>query len=282
MIDSRSIPLAETGSFRRLARRATMVRLVLGTALALTAVAAILSARRLDIGESPVFASGNSGIVVLDLSSSIDSVPAPEIQAALRRIADGHGRAGLVLFSDVAYEALPSAASSVELRSYLRFFQQPPSPDSRRTSLLPGGRRARRTITPWTRSFRGGTRISGGLELARRMIQEHPGRTHDVLLISDLNDSLFDLGELTTALLQYRQEGIHLRVIPVGATNENRDFFAHRLGHGIFVPTAELVRPPRRQNAGDAPGTLIALAVVLALLLGVNELACGRLDWSRA
>lgn len=282
MIGARSIPLAESASFRRPARRTAVVRLALGSALALVGAAAILSARRLDIGESAVFASGNSGIVVLDLSSSIDSVPAPEIGIALRRIADGHGRAGLVLFSDVAYEALPSSAASSELRSYLRFFRQPPEPDTRRAQLLPRGRRARRTVTPWTRSFRGGTRISGGLQLARRMIHEHPGRTHDVLLVSDLKDSLFDLGELTTALLQYRQDGIRLRVIAVGATEENRDFFSKRLGHGIFVPTAELTRPPRRQSSGDTPGSLIALAVVLAFLLGVNELACGRLDWSRA
>jgi hypothetical protein len=276
-----SIPLAEVASLDRSARRTTIVRLLLAAGLAATALAAVVSARRLVVTSTPIFGSGTSGILVLDLSSSIDAVPPREIGAVLRRLADSHSHAGLVLFSDVAYEALPSSASSEELGSFLRFFRRPPAADRRGFVLRPRTRRAR-VITPWTRSFRGGTRISAGLELARQMIDRHPGRTNDVVLVSDLNDSLFDITALATALAEVRRERIHLRVVPLNATPTNRAFFTERLGRATLVSGSELFAPPPRRTAGEVPRGLVGLAITLALLLAVNELLCGRLTWRRA
>jgi hypothetical protein len=245
---------------------------VLGTALA-TAV----SASRLEVRTTPLFGSGSSGILVLDLSSSIDSVPRREIGTVLRRLADARSHVGLVLFSDVAYEALPASASSEELRTYLRFFPAPPSARTGRPLPI----RRVRVVTPWTRSFRGGTRISAGLQLARRMIAEHPRRTNDVVLVSDLNDSLFDVSALSTALAELRRERIHLRIVALNAAPSDRAFFSQRLGRSTLIDSRELFAPPRRKVSGDVPRGFVALVVVLALLLAANELQCGRLEWRR-
>ena len=138
---------------------------------------------------------------MLDLSSSTDSAPPREIPGVLRHLANAGGRSGLVLFSDVAYEALPLASTSEELRPFLRYFRRPPLPpvtaQNGRFQQPPG---VVRRVTPWSRSFRSGTRISAGLVTARRMVLDGPSRGHDVLLVSDLNDSLFDVAALEQEL----------------------------------------------------------------------------------
>jgi hypothetical protein len=283
VIRGASIPLAEVASFRRIARRTAVVRLVLAVALALAAAAAVTEAQRLDVGESTLFAPGASGVLVLDLSSSIDAAPPAEISGVMRRLVDAGGRAGLVLFSDVAYEALPSNASTDELRPYLRFFRRVPDL-SRAQRILPRFRN-RRIVTPWSRSFRGGTRISAGLEVARRMIRDSSG-PKQVMLVSDLNDSLFDISSLSAALLEYRRDGIRLRIVPINATGDSRAFFAKRVGRSAFVRRAEFQRvreqTDTRTTAGTSPAVLVVLTVLLAGLLGLNELWCGRLGWRTA
>ena len=267
-----SIPVAEAPAFGAIARRTTIVRLLLAAAVLATALAAVVSARRLQVRATPLFSSGRSGILVLDLSSSTDSIPR-EVGTVLRRLSDARSRVGLVLFSDVAYEALPTSASSAELRTYLRFFKRPPA-----RALAPARRPRARTISPWTRAFRGGTRISAGLELARQMIDEHPARTNDVVLLSDLNDSLFDVSALSTALAELRRERIHLRIVAVNAAPADAAFFRQRLGPSSLIGTRELFATQRRASRGSGPRALVLLAVALALLLTANELSCARLE----
>jgi hypothetical protein len=272
-----SIPIAEAPAFRGIARRTAIVRVLLAAAILGTALATAVSASRLEVRTTPLFGSGSSGILVLDLSSSIDSVPRREIGTVLRRLADARSHVGLVLFSDVAYEALPASASSEELRTYLRFFPAPPSARTGRPLPI----RRVRVVTPWTRSFRGGTRISAGLQLARRMIAEHPRRTNDVVLVSDLNDSLFDVSALSTALDELRRDRIHLRVVAMNANRANRAFFSRRLGQAALIRAPELFAWRQRKPTGHTPRGLITAVVALALLLAVNELQCRRLDWRR-
>jgi len=245
---------------------------VFAVAIGAAALAAGVEAWRTDAVETPLFGSGESGILVLDLSSSIDATTPLAPGAVLRKLAGSGGRAGLVLFSDVAYEALPTSASATELRSYGRFFRRPSQ----------GAAARRRTIvSPWTGSFRGGTRISSGLELARRMIQQHPERGRGVVLVSDLNDSLFDIEALTAALARYRRDGIDLRVVPVGATPEDRALFADWIGEAGFVRPAELAGPVETEVSSSVPRLLVVFVALVAALLGLNELACARLDWRR-
>ena len=47
-------------------------------------------------------------------------------------------------------------------------------------------------MTPWAENFRGGTKISTGLQLAREMLERHDQEERGALLISDLDNSLLD------------------------------------------------------------------------------------------
>ena len=106
--------------------------------------------------------NGSRGIVVLDLSASISSDTFERIGKTLRDLAATNSRYGLVVFSDVAYEALPPGTPSAELKPYARFFTLPPP----QAGFLP-----QFPVNPWTNSFSGGTRIAAGLGLALRLIQ---------------------------------------------------------------------------------------------------------------
>jgi len=286
-----AIPLAETADLGRLARRTTIMRVALLVAIALVAGACVLQSSRLEVGEATLLGPGSSGVVVLDLSSSTDSAPPREIPGVLRHLANAGGRSGLVLFSDVAYEALPLASTSEELRPFLRYFKRPPLPPAtsgtppqnlRFTQPPPLVRR----VTPWSRSFRSGTKISAGLAIARRMVLNEPARGHDVLLVSDLNDSLFDIAGLEQELRQYRADGITLRIVALRPTIENRGFFASRLGQAAFVERTAfadgLTGRTGRPVAASTPWALIALVSLLAVALAANELLCGRLEWGTA
>ena len=279
-----TIPLADTSDLARLTRRTTIVRLVLLAAIAAVAAACVASVGRLDVAETTVLGPGTSGVIVLDLSSSTESAPPRDIPGLLRHLANAGGRTGLILFSDVAYEALPLGTSSEELRPFLRYFRRPPAPAVPASAATPP---PVRPLTPWSRSFRSGTRISAGLAAARRMVlAASSAGTHDVVLVSDLNDSLFDIESLVKEIRTYRHEGIRLRIVPLRPSTDARTFFASRLGAAAFVPRSAYAdglsgRTERSVN-GATPTLLIILISVLAVALGVNEALCGRLAWRSA
>ena len=68
-----------------------------------------------------------TGIVVLDVSSSVKPTTYFRIEQTLATIAATQSRLGLVLFSDVAYEAFPPGTAAAELKPLLRFFAPPTS-----------------------------------------------------------------------------------------------------------------------------------------------------------
>jgi hypothetical protein len=279
-----SIPLADTRGLARQARRTTAVRVCLLALAVALGIGCVLAAGRLEVGEASVLGPGATGVVVLDLSSSTESAPPREIPGVLRHLANAGGHSGLVLFSDVSYEALPAGAASEELRPFLRYFRRPPGPPvvAGRVAPPPPPRRQ----TPWSRSFRSGTRISAGLADARRMILEEPGAGREVLLVSDLNDSLFDITALEQELRRYRSDGIRLRIVALRPTVENRGFFASRMGQAAFVERAAFVDGlsgrVARPAAGSTPWVLTALVGALAVVLAASELLCRRLEWGRA
>ncbi len=100
-------------------------------------------------------------MVVLDLSASISSDTFNRIGETLRKLVATNGRYGLVVFSNVAYEALPPGTPASALRPLIRYFTVPSPhrpvarPHSPRTPEL---------------SFSSGTRISAGLDLAHRIL----------------------------------------------------------------------------------------------------------------
>jgi hypothetical protein len=249
--------------------------------------AAFLVARAQPVHHSSFFAAGESGVIVLDFSTSIGDAGYRRITNVLRPIVEANQPVGVVYFSDVGYVALPPGTPGRELRPFLRFLETPrvtgefASEVERSRAELAA---PRREANPWSAAFRGGTRISTGLEVARAAVQR-AGADGTVLLISDLDDSLSDLASLGETLAGFRRDGIRLRVVPLFPSNDDRAFFRRALGPGVFVSHAELLRNAqsveRRSLQADFPVTLVLLAAGLLGLLALNELRCARLEWRR-
>src|SRR5204862_3277930 len=89
-----ALPLADAPSLGALARRTAIVRLVLLALIAVVALAAALTTKKMRVGESAFFAPGSAGEIVLDLSSSTEAAPPEEIELALQRVARSGRRAG--------------------------------------------------------------------------------------------------------------------------------------------------------------------------------------------
>jgi hypothetical protein len=265
---ARAIPLADVETLGPLSRRLAAIRIGLAAGLCLCLGFAIVAARRLDESEPPLLASTSAhAVVALDVSTSIDLPKFRDVARALRRIAETRRTAGLVLFSNDAYDALPAGTPAAELRSYERFFAL------RRTDQI---------FTPWIQ-FSGGTRIARGLDGARAALARTGVRGGTVLLISDLLDT--DLRAIEEAVFAYRRAGITLRVLALGR-GQVRETLERLVGPAAFVTEAELGRETA-SSGGDAGAARFPLALALAgalllVLLGLSEHWCARLVWKAA
>ena len=284
------LPTSAAGELAEAHGRTRRLRLALAIAALALLTASFFLARSLDVLPTTYFAESTGGVVVLDLSTSVDALKAQRAERVLRTFAQTEGRVGLVVFSDSAYEMFPPDTRSEELRPLLRFFERRGAqrPDFRRFSRrqrdsdsLP-----RELETPWSLSFRGGTRISTGLQEARLVVEREEDPALSVLLLSDLDNSGFDTSTLTEELVAYKRAGIELRVIPLYPAPEDRGLFEQLVGKGAFVKDVELIRNTRvHQNqtlVGAFPWVLSGLVAVLLALLAVNERRLGRLAWSEA
>jgi hypothetical protein len=115
-----AIPSTQLPALRRAARRTTLLRLALGLVLVAALGAAVAVARGHDVRHAPLLPSGTTGIVVLDLSASIDNRAYRRVGHTMRTRAAANEPAGLVVVSDVAYELLPPGSPARELESLLR------------------------------------------------------------------------------------------------------------------------------------------------------------------
>jgi hypothetical protein len=284
------LPTSAAGELTHVHRRTRRTRLALAAAaLALLAVCFYL-ARALDALPTTYFAESTGGVVVLDLSASVDAVKAQRAERVLRTFARTEGRVGLVVFSDSAYEMFPPDTRSEELSPLLRFFEGPRGerPDLRRFNRRRDDTRprARDRETPWSLTFRGGTRISTGLQEARTIVEREGDPSLSVLLLSDLDNSGFDTSALTEELTAYRRADIDLRVIPLFPAPEDRALFEQLVGRSALVRDVELVRNThvhqRQTLVGSFPWLLFAGVAVLLALLALNERRLGRVAWSSA
>jgi hypothetical protein len=268
-----SIPFADLPRLRHVRRRTSIVRLLLALALVgLVALTAFQASR--PVGRTTLFLPKNStAIVVLDLSASISSDTFERIGETLRELAGTNGHYGLVVFSDVAYEALPPGTPSRELLGYSRFFTLP-APQ--------GGFLPQFPTNPWTNSFSGGTRIAAGLGLALRIIQQqslnHPG----VILVSDLDDDPGDLKSLASVSLAYRQLGIPVHIVALNPQPQDSQLFGKLLSQVATVQSGRLPGERARTTGPAVPFWLAAFAVLTAIALAVNELWSARLEWGQA
>jgi hypothetical protein len=266
MIASRepALPYGELEALRRPVARTTALRMLLGAALAALFLAALAVARDRDARPDPLLPPGSTGMIVLDLSASAGLQP--EFGELLRRVAAADEPTGVVAFSDVAYELVPPGTPGRDLAPMIRFFSE----DG--------------TANPWA-SFQTGTNLSRGLEAAREALERDGVERGAILLASDLEFFPDDVPRLTETLREMRTDGVALRILPLGARDEQRRFFERVVGPGIFV---ELGDAPRAAVAAETTGrfrlaeermpwVFVALALALALLLAANERACGRL-----
>ena len=161
-----------------MARRTTVIRLVLGAALVGLLAAAFLMARDKDVRADAFFPPERSGIVVVDMSASVSALTYRRIGRALRRISAANEPVGLIVFSDAAYELFPWHAWE-GAGPLLRYF----TPVSGRDRPAFD---AKYPLNPWVGSFSGGTRISEGLRVARTVLERDRIKDATVLLVSDL------------------------------------------------------------------------------------------------
>jgi len=284
-----AIPAADFGAFARQARRTSLVRAVLAAALVACLVIAYVLAKRLEVRQGGFLPAGTSGVVVLDLSTSVSAEANRRISRVFREIAAADEPMGAVFFSDTAYEMVPTGTRGSQLEPIRRYFVRARLTRQQRERLEILGAPARGPdsgfiANPWMGAFRGGTRISAGLRLARDMIRRDNIGRPSVLLVSDLDFSPFDFGDLTEEILQYKTENVPLRIVPLLASQDDREIFTRLLGGDAEVSESELglgSGDARRTFAGFTPTSLIMAGALLILLLGVNEWLGGRLSWGR-
>lgn len=292
-----AIPVADALDLDDNVRRTALIRFALAGVLLAALALAVLFGRDPDKRARTLFPGSESGVLVLDMSASVGA-PGRNFVRPIEYLSRTGQDFGLVLFSDVAYEAVPPGTSSGELAAYLRIFKPPvqpcefppgvPCPPGTKRMTPAELRQARsrgREQNPWSETFRGGTRISTGLGLAREVLAREKLTHRGVLLVSDLDDSLFDVPALTRELITYKAQGIPLHVVSLRAFNDDRLYFRRLVGRQAFVRRANLsprtaARKPVR-TAEAFPADLAAVGLVALLLLALNEHYCGRLTWRR-
>jgi hypothetical protein len=262
------VPTPDLGAFAAAARRTRLTRFLLVFALLALLVGTVLFARGLQSGETGLLPAGRSGVVVLDLSRSVDPDALRRMGGVLRNLIRTNASVGLVVFSDVGYELLPPRTPARQLRPMLRFFTE-------RDGTFPEN--------PWAPTFRAGTRISQGLEIARAMLQRAHARNGSILLVSDLGTSSGDIGQLTRDLVSFQRGPIPLRIVPLNPLKRDRELFQRLLGNEAFVASANGGFAGASPSAGlrsgaSTPVSLLVAGGALLCLLALNELWCGRLE----
>lgn len=247
-------------------------------ALALVAAVTGLLAWSVDGGSSHPPALPGETVLVIDLSGSITA----QGNRVIARTLDGFHNyppdrhAAVVYFSSSAALGSPLSTPAADLSGLARLFT--PS--------------AARSRGPWAASFDGGTIISRGIALARRVLIRSQARDGRVVLISDLQDNPKDLQHLHQQLVRLGATHVRFDLMPLPPTRENPISLAQLsapyravFGDHIIVPKPFLVAGT---NGRPLVHTAIlrarypAVALLLALVLGASALAVSffpRLAW---
>lgn len=263
-----AIPATEAARLRPARRRTTLVRTALALLLVGALALALLVARTYDVRRAPLVPSGTTGMVVLDMSASVYEGAMDE---TLRKLVDTGERAGLVVFSDAAYELLPPGTPARELLPILRFLQ----PAAGSGGELP--------VNPW-QDFRAGTQISAGLRAAREALVRENVHRGSVILISDLEILPDEVERLGAEIAELRRTGISVRIVPLGPTPEKLARIEALTGPSALLREsggAGKVRAPEGSVRAAVPWTFVLVGLLLVLLLGTNERALARLEVRR-
>jgi hypothetical protein len=276
-VSTPAVGLADFPELRRAGNRTLAVRLALLAAAVALFVLAFLVARGAGSEVGALIPSGTSPIVVLDVSASISGTTDRRVLATLQTLADSKGTAGLVVFSDSAYELLPPGAPTSELRPLIRYFVQDGG-----TRDLP-----HYPPNPWSQTFQSGTRISSGLDRARVAFARAHVHNASIILVSDLEDPE-NPAVLADSLAQLRKAHIELRIVPLFPLADNLALWKRLVGPGAIAASATLPNSPTEAAKQEAhpfqAGVsvwLLALSGLIVLVLAANERWCGRLSLAR-
>jgi hypothetical protein len=252
-----AIPLPDAGSLP--VRRTTATRVALALAAILCAGAALLAALHGEPQRPGILPAAADNVVVLDLSASVSTDTYARIAATLDAVARSPGRAGLVVFSSTAYEALPPGTPARELGSLTRFF---------RATRAGAGYAPAFPPNPWTDAFSAGTSISAGLQRAADAARGLARPT--VVLVSDLDDDPQDWARLQPVAAAYKRLGLPLRIVSLNASPGDVARI-RRLFGAVPVERARLRAQPAHGSTAF-PLRLALAAVGVALALAALEL----------
>ena len=286
------LPIADAAELRRASRRTAGVRGVLLLAVAGALAAVYVTAPRPTGELSSLVSSGQSTVVILDMSQSVSDLVYREIARTLEGIvtASGeNGRLGLVLFSDAAQEALPPDSRAAELVPFIRYFR--PLSERGLTGKPVYYRAAGPTeqaatqypLNPWFGRFSGGTQISTGLRAGREALERDGGGGRAVLL-SDLGEAEEDAARLTRELLRWQENpALELRVVALPpAIPADKTAFERITGdRDLVVDSLELVTGNEGvgEPAENIPWPFVGAVLALAVLLAANEARGIALSW---
>lgn len=260
----------DVGAFRRVIGRTALIRLVLAGGAVALVLAAAAAARDPAIRDTALVPPDRVGVVVLDLSLSITDEDYAAIRRTLRRLIAEEATIGLVVFSDVPYEALPPGTPAAELKPLLRLLVAP---------------RLGPVQNPWTQTFRAGTRISVALDLARDALERDAVESGSILLVSDLETAPDDVPALARTIAGLESNDIALGVVPLAPSSDALDLFAPYLDDkGLSGLTAQA---PTGEEANASPAAvklpvkLLVLGLLAFALLALHERFSGRLGLPR-
>ena len=269
MLGSSRRPLAvdshDAGSFRAAGRRTLGLRVLFAGGAVALLTAAVLSARDLDPRDRGLLPTGTTGVIVLDLSLSILDDQSGVVRRTLQSLVDSDARVGVVVFSDAPYELLPPGTPARELRPIIRL-------------LAPTA--SGKVVSPWSDTFRSGTRISTALQLAQDMLEGDRVKDGSILLVSDLETAPDDVPDTARVLRSIKNDGTPVRLLALGPSSDARALFGGILGPKAFTPLAE--GPIRQPEPPDAtrrplPRTLLLLGSLFLIALAGHERYAGRL-----
>jgi hypothetical protein len=260
-----TVDTPDANRFPAAALRARLLQLVLvGAAIALV-VAAATSARDLETRGKGLLPDGSTGVIVVDLSLSIEDDDYNQVRRAFRQLIAEDASIGLVVFSDVAYELLPPGTPASALQPILRLLVPP---------------RLGPPVNPWMQTFRAGTKISTAVELAKGMLERDGVKSGSILLVSDLETAPDDVPVLARTVDGLRQSSIDLRVVALAPSSDARRIFAGFVEEdAVFeAPSSSAAVPEPETEAQSAlPIALLVLAALLFLVLAAHERFGSRL-----
>lgn len=290
-----AVPTGDAVTLRSARHRTTGLRLAMAALVGGAVAATYLLAPRPTGELSALVSSGRNTMVVLDMSQSVSDLVYREIARTLEGIvtsAGETGKVGLVLFSDVAQEALPPGSPASALAPFVSYFRPK---QARGVNVKPVYYRAagpteqilsQYPVNPWFGRFSGGTQISTGLRVARVALARE-GLAARVILLSDLAEAEYDLDRLTRELVAYQRDArLDLKIVALPpATAREKSLFWRVTGQrdnivdSLAITTGNAgAGEPRKGIAWGFAAALLALAVALAL----GERLGRPLTWGRA